>query len=74
MSDALPLPPRPNLEQYKKLAKELRQACQSSDGGRSVNGPHVGLTRWFGCTALQTGRLCEDARTNQNTLSTAGTS
>src|SRR5262245_19076128 len=26
-----PLPPRPNLEQYKKLAKDFRQACKSSD-------------------------------------------
>jgi len=31
MSDALPLPPRPNLEQYKKLAKDLQHACKSSD-------------------------------------------
>jgi len=31
MSDALPLPPRPNLEQYKKLAKDFQQACKSSD-------------------------------------------
>ena len=29
--DALPLPPRPNLERYKKLAKELIKACKSSD-------------------------------------------
>jgi ankyrin repeat protein len=29
--DALPLPPRPNLEQYKKLAKDLVEACASSD-------------------------------------------
>lgn len=28
---ALPLPPRPNVEQYKKLAKELVRACKSSD-------------------------------------------
>ena len=27
--DALPLPPHPNLEQYKKLAKELVKACKS---------------------------------------------
>jgi hypothetical protein len=33
MSDALPLPPRPNLEQYKKLAKDFQQACKSSDTG-----------------------------------------
>lgn len=31
MSDALPLPPRPNLEQYKKLAKDFQRACKSSD-------------------------------------------
>jgi hypothetical protein len=30
MSDALPLPPRPNLGQYKKLAKDLQGACNSS--------------------------------------------
>lgn len=29
--DALPLPPRPNLEQYKKQAKELVKACKSGD-------------------------------------------
>ena len=29
MSDAVPLPPRPNLEQYKKLAQDLRHACKS---------------------------------------------
>src|SRR5947209_3680709 len=31
MSNALPLPPRPNLEQYKKLAGDLQDACQSTD-------------------------------------------
>jgi hypothetical protein len=31
MSDALPLPPRPNLDQYKKLAKDFQHACQSRD-------------------------------------------
>jgi hypothetical protein len=33
MSDALPLPPRPNLEQYKKLAKDFQHACRSADPG-----------------------------------------
>jgi len=33
MSDALSLPPRPNLEQYKKLAKDLQHACKSADPG-----------------------------------------
>src|ERR1043166_268161 len=31
MSDALPLPPRPNLEQYKKLARDLQRAVQSDN-------------------------------------------
>jgi ankyrin repeat protein len=31
MSDALPLPPRPNLEQYKKRAKDLHKICKSGD-------------------------------------------
>jgi ankyrin repeat protein len=30
MSDALPLAPRPDLEQYKKLAKDLQHACRSA--------------------------------------------
>src|SRR5277367_2418875 len=29
--DALPLPPQPNLEQYKKQAKDLVKACKSAD-------------------------------------------
>ena len=33
MSDALSLPPRPNLEQYKKLAKDFQRACKSSAAG-----------------------------------------
>ena len=33
MSDALPLPPRPNLEQYKKLAKDFQRACNSGEPG-----------------------------------------
>ncbi|HWY47699.1 MAG TPA: ankyrin repeat domain-containing protein [Bryobacteraceae bacterium] len=36
MSDALPLPPRPNLEQYKKLAKDLQHASRSSDPDSAV--------------------------------------
>src|SRR4029453_8934143 len=31
MSDALPLPPRPNLEQYRKLAKDFQRACRSAE-------------------------------------------
>jgi hypothetical protein len=44
MSDALPLPARPNLEQYKKLAKELQQACRSADAA-SISG---WARRWLG--------------------------
>jgi ankyrin repeat protein len=33
MSDAIPLKPRPHLEQYQKLAKELQQACKSDKPG-----------------------------------------
>lgn len=31
MLDALPFPPHPNLEQYRKQAKELLKACKSAD-------------------------------------------
>jgi hypothetical protein len=33
MSEALPLPPRPNPEGYKKLAKDLQRARRSGDAG-----------------------------------------
>lgn len=31
MSDAIPVPPRPNIEQYKKHAKDLVKICKSGD-------------------------------------------
>ena len=31
MSDALPLPPRPHLDQYRKLARDLQRACKTGD-------------------------------------------
>ena len=31
MSDALPLPPRPNLDQYRKLARDLQRATREAD-------------------------------------------
>ena len=49
MSDALPLPPRPNLEQYKKLAKDFKSACKSSDPG-AVRG-------WAACWMEKIARL-----------------
>ena len=42
MSDAIPLPPRPNLEQYKKLAKDFQHASKSSD----PDAIHNWTTRW----------------------------
>jgi ankyrin repeat protein len=33
MSDALALPPRPNIDQYKKLTKDFQQACKTGDPG-----------------------------------------
>jgi hypothetical protein len=35
MSDAVPLPPRPDLDQYKKLARELHRAGDAGDDVRS---------------------------------------
>lgn len=48
---ALPLPPRPNLERYRKLAKELLKACKSGDEDA------VGewAERWVGALAALTG-------------------
>src|SRR6476469_9631193 len=43
MSDALPLPTRPNLEQYKKLAKDFQLACKSSD----PDALRAWATRWL---------------------------
>jgi hypothetical protein len=49
MSDALPLPARPNLAQYKKLAKDLQRACRSSDADR--------ITAWARRWVAQLNRL-----------------
>jgi ankyrin repeat protein len=43
MSDALPLPPSPNLEQYKKRAKELVKICKSGDPDLL----HAWVTEWI---------------------------
>jgi hypothetical protein len=42
MSDALPLPPRPNLDQYKRLARDLQHACRSSES----NAVHDWASTW----------------------------
>src|SRR6266576_5966364 len=41
--DALPLPLRPNIEQYKKLAKDLVKSCKSVDSAAI----HVWAVRWI---------------------------
>jgi ankyrin repeat protein len=52
MSDALSLPPRPNLEQYKKLARDIQHACKS--GGPSA--VSVWAAQWFETLARLQGR------------------
>lgn len=42
MSDALALPPRPNIEQYKKLARDFQKACRAGDDGAV----HQWAERW----------------------------
>lgn len=42
-ASALPLPSRPNLDQYKKLAKDLVKACKSGD----PDALHVWATEWL---------------------------
>ena len=44
--DALPLPPRPSLEQYRKLAKDLVKACKSGD----PDGVGAWADRWMAST------------------------
>lgn len=43
MSDALPLPPHPNLEQYKKRAKDLVRLCKSGD----ADALHAWVAAWI---------------------------
>ena len=43
MSDALPLPPRPNLDQYKKLARDLQRAA----GSEETDAFRVWARRWL---------------------------
>src|SRR5262249_44636222 len=42
-ADVLPLPPQPNLEQYKKQAKDLVKACRSDD----ADGIREWATEWI---------------------------
>lgn len=48
MADALPLPPRPDIDHYRKLAKELRRACRAGENAAVYRWAHhliEGLTR-----------------------------
>src|SRR5258708_37976225 len=57
--DALPLPLRPNLEQYKKQAKELVKACKSNDS----NAVGAWAAQWLESrAALQGPRLTPQIR------------
>lgn len=49
--DVLPLPPRPSLERYKKLAKELVKACKSHD----ENAITEWTDRWIAALAQHAG-------------------
>ena len=66
MSDALPLPPRPNLEQYKKLAKDFQDACTSGDPAQSAIGPYAGWKHLPACTGTRS-RLTFDKRSTGST-------
>ena len=59
MSDALPLPPRPSLEQYRKLARDLQHACKSSQAGAV----REWAARWVETLShLQGVRITDDTR------------
>ena len=51
--DALPLPPRPSLEQYRKLAKDLVKACRSA----APDAIGAWADRWVTSLARATGRI-----------------
>jgi len=59
MSDALPLPPRPHLDHYRKLARDLQRACKSTAAGAV----RAWATRWVTTLRrLQDAELASDVR------------
>jgi hypothetical protein len=79
--DALPLPARPHLEQYKKQAKELVKACKSADPGAIgawavkwvetlVKAAALTITPWLPVRVERWAEQVEEFA--RNTLSTAG--
>lgn len=67
MSEALPLPPRPNLEQYKKLAKDLHRARTSGDPDATA----AWLKRWPEPWVLAAWRRFESKNKNAGSPSLA---
>lgn len=60
--DALPLPPRPSLERYRKLAKDLVKACRSTDPDAVADWADrwmASLADALGLTGKQLGRELE---------------
>jgi hypothetical protein len=56
MSAALPLPPRPNIEQYRNLARDLQRACRSG---------HAAILDWARDWIDTLTRLCGAAQTSR---------
>lgn len=54
-TEALPLPQRPNLERYKKLAKDLVKACKSDDKSDDKNAVSAWAEKWVMAVAKQSG-------------------
>lgn len=57
MSDALPLPPRPDIDHYRKLAKDLQRACRSG-GSAAV---HAWARHWVAALTRLLGASAEPA-------------
>jgi hypothetical protein len=55
MSEALPLPSRPKIEQYKKIARDLQDARKSSDPAAIRHWAAVGSNRLRGYLAARQG-------------------
>jgi ankyrin repeat protein len=65
VSDALPLPPRPDIDHYRKLAKDLQRACRSG-GSAAV---HEWARQWVTALARLRGVSAEPAAIDQGVRS-----
>jgi ankyrin repeat protein len=59
MSDAIPLPPRPDIDHYRKLAKDLQRACRSGSGGSAA--VHEWARHWIEALTRLPGVAAEPA-------------